>query len=161
MSKVSELQRKVLVEGMDKKSMEKMREKYKDKEIEGVVDSYDAKKMEGMIKFKDEEMGDVKMKFDKDSIKDKEMPEAGMKAKFKMDDKYTEGLRIKEMSCGGVSEEFDVEGAIKALIDTNFSADDKAQGKASNIMKGLLFSDDPKAKAFVKKLDKMLSGMKA
>lgn len=49
--------------------------------------------------------------------------------------------------------EFDVQGAIKSFIDTKWSTDDEARGKVSNLLKGLLFSDDPKAKKFVKDLD--------
>lgn len=57
------------------------------------------------------------------------------------------------------SEEFDVQKAISSLIDTNFSGSDEEQGKASQLMKGLFFSDDPNAKKFIKALDKATSSM--
>ena len=58
-----------------------------------------------------------------------------------------------------LSEQFDVKDAIKSLIDTNFSANDKEKGKAAQLFRGLLFSNDTEAVEFVKKLDKMLSDM--
>lgn len=57
-----------------------------------------------------------------------------------------------------VVEGVDISATIKSLIDTNFSASDEEQGKASQMLKGLLFSEDPIAKKFVKDLDKALSG---
>jgi hypothetical protein len=50
--------------------------------------------------------------------------------------------------------------SIKALIDTNFSADDKEKGKAAELLKGLFYSKDSEAVEFVKNLDAMLSKMK-
>lgn len=50
------------------------------------------------------------------------------------------------------NEEENTEGAIKALIDAKPSDDNSEQGKFVALMKGLAFSDDPKATAFMKKL---------
>lgn len=58
------------------------------------------------------------------------------------------------------NEEFNVEDAIKSLIEINFSASEEEKGKASQLMKGLFFSKDEKAIKFIEKLDKMLSSMK-
>ena len=55
----------------------------------------------------------------------------------------------------------DVDAVIKELIDTSFGGDNESQMKAVQLLKGLATSDDPKANAFMKKLDKMTSGMKA
>lgn len=60
-----------------------------------------------------------------------------------------------------MSEAFDVQAAIKGLIDSNFSGSDDEQGKAAQLMKGLFFSDDPSAKKFVKALDKFTSSLDA
>lgn len=57
-----------------------------------------------------------------------------------------------------IEEAINIGDTIKSLIDTNFSASDEEQGKASQMLKGLLFSEDPIAKKFVKDLDKALSG---
>ena len=57
------------------------------------------------------------------------------------------------------SEAFDVSQAIKSLVDTNFSGSDEEQGKASQLIKGLFFSDDEKAKKFVKKIDQLTSNL--
>lgn len=43
-------------------------------------------------------------------------------------------------------------GAIKALIDAKPSDDNKDQGKFAELIKGLAFSDEPEATAFMKKL---------
>ena len=54
---------------------------------------------------------------------------------------------------GSTNEEDDVKEIIKDLINTNFSADDDAKGKAAQLMRGLFFSDDPAAQKFIKELD--------
>lgn len=54
----------------------------------------------------------------------------------------------------------EAENSIKAIIDTEWSKEDE-KGKALGLFKGLLFSEDPKAKKFMAALDKMTSGMKA
>jgi len=46
----------------------------------------------------------------------------------------------------------DVGSVIQALIDAKPSDDNDAQGKFIQLMRGLAFSDDPKATAFMKKL---------
>ena len=43
-------------------------------------------------------------------------------------------------------------GAIQALVDAKPSDDNADQGKFVSLMKGLAFSDDPQATAFMKKL---------
>lgn len=43
-------------------------------------------------------------------------------------------------------------GALKALADAKPSDDNKDQGKFAELIKGMAFSDDPKATAFMKKL---------
>lgn len=53
----------------------------------------------------------------------------------------------------------DTQDVIKALIDTDFSASDEEKGKAAEMLKGLFFSDDPKAKELIKKLDKWFSSL--
>ena len=68
-------------------------------------------------------------------------------------------LKRAENAKFNADEASDIDKAVKALIDTNFSASDEAQGKAAQLFKGLLLSEDPKAKKFVKKLDKALSAM--
>lgn len=48
----------------------------------------------------------------------------------------------------------DVNKIIKDLGDTNWSTDNEAQMKAVELLKGLAFSDDPKANEFMKAVDK-------
>lgn len=55
--------------------------------------------------------------------------------------------------------EEDIKKIIKDFIDTNWSKGDK--GKAVALFKGLVYSDDKKAKKFVKDLDKLTSTMEA
>ena len=45
-----------------------------------------------------------------------------------------------------------IDGVIQALVDAKPSDDNADQGKFVSLMKGLAFSDDPKATAFMKKL---------
>ena len=59
-----------------------------------------------------------------------------------------------------VLEEVDSSKVIKDLIDTNWSKDKESAGKAVALLKGLAFSDDPKANKFIKDLDKLTNGMK-
>jgi hypothetical protein len=62
--------------------------------------------------------------------------------------KYKEGVLVVE----GV----DVEKVIKTLVDTKPSNDNSEQGKFVELMKGLAFSDDPKATAFMSKVMKRI-----
>ena len=48
--------------------------------------------------------------------------------------------------------EADIDSVIQALIDAKPSDDNKDQGKFVQLMRGLAFSDDPKATAFMKKV---------
>lgn len=50
------------------------------------------------------------------------------------------------------NEAADVDGVIQALIDASPSDDNAEQGKFVALMKGMAFSDDPKATAFMKKV---------
>lgn len=54
----------------------------------------------------------------------------------------------------------DVDQVIKSLIDTNFSASEEEKGKAAEMLKGLFFSEDPKAQELIKKLDSWFSSLK-
>lgn len=56
--------------------------------------------------------------------------------------------------------EADIEGMIDTIINTNWSGDDKEQMRAISLMKGLATSDDPKARKFMKALDKSTSDLK-
>jgi hypothetical protein len=60
--------------------------------------------------------------------------------------------RFKTSEAKKVDEAEDVDGAIKALIDAKPSDDNAEQGKFVALMKGMAFSDDPKATAFMKKV---------
>lgn len=51
------------------------------------------------------------------------------------------------------------DSAIQALIDTKFSSSDEENGKAAQILKGLFFSEDPKAKKLIAKLDNWFSSL--
>ena len=55
---------------------------------------------------------------------------------------------------------FDIEKGINDLIGTDFSASDEAKGKAASLLKGLFFSDDPKAVELIEKMDKWFSSLK-
>jgi hypothetical protein len=55
-------------------------------------------------------------------------------------------------------EEFSVSKAVKEVIETNWSSDSD-KGKFVTLIKGLVFSEDPKAKQFVKDLDDLTSKM--
>lgn len=57
------------------------------------------------------------------------------------------------------NEEADVDAIIKELVDTGWSGSNEEQMKAVQLLKGLATSDDPKANAFMKKLDKFTSNM--
>lgn len=50
------------------------------------------------------------------------------------------------------NEAVDVDKVIKALVDAKPSSDNAEQGKFVQLMRGLSFSDDPKATNFMKKL---------
>ena len=69
--------------------------------------------------------------------------------------------RLLKESETKVEEAVDVDKIIKELIDTGWSGSNKEQMKAVQLLKGLATSDDPKSNAFMKKLDKFTSGMKA
>ena len=49
--------------------------------------------------------------------------------------------------------------AIKAIIKTNWGGDNKEQGKAAELIKGLSFSDSSIANAFMKDLNKVTDAM--
>lgn len=51
------------------------------------------------------------------------------------------------------TEEFDVSNAIKEVIETNWSESDDEAGKVVGLLKGLIFSEDAKAKKFIKAVD--------
>lgn len=61
---------------------------------------------------------------------------------------------------GVVTVDEDVDQIIKDLIDTEFSSSDEEKGKAAEMIKGLFFSEDPKAKEMIVKLDKWFSSLK-
>jgi len=50
--------------------------------------------------------------------------------------------------------EVDVNKIIKDLGDLNWSKSNETQGKGVSLMRGLAFSDDPKANEFMKAVDK-------
>jgi hypothetical protein len=54
----------------------------------------------------------------------------------------------------------DIQEIIKDFIDSKWSAE-ADKGKATGLFKGLIYSDDAKAKKFVKALDALTSKMKA
>ena len=60
-----------------------------------------------------------------------------------------------------ITEAVKIDGIIKELIDTSWSGDNASQMKAVQLLKGIATSDEPAANAFMKKLDKFTSGMKA
>jgi len=64
----------------------------------------------------------------------------------------------------GKNEDEKTSGAIQALVDAEPSDDNAEQGKFVSLMKGLAFSDDAQATAFMKKLmgkiDKSFVGKK-
>lgn len=53
----------------------------------------------------------------------------------------------------------DVEKVIKDLIDTNWSKDKDSAGKAVQLIRGLVYSDDPMSTKFIKDLDKKTNEM--
>jgi len=61
---------------------------------------------------------------------------------------------------GVVAVDEDVDQIIKDLIDTEFSSSEEEKGKAVEMIKGLFFSEDPKAKEMIGKLDKWFSSLK-
>lgn len=61
---------------------------------------------------------------------------------------------------GVVAVDEDVDQIIKDLIDTEFSSSEEEKGKAAEMLKGLFFSEDPKAKEMISKLDKWFSSLK-
>lgn len=69
--------------------------------------------------------------------------------------------KIKAPEKKETNEAVDVDKIIKELIDTGWSGSNEEQMKAVQLLKGLATSDDPKSNAFMKKLDKFTSGMKA
>lgn len=60
-----------------------------------------------------------------------------------------------------IKEQEETEEIVKDLIDTKWSKDDDSAGKAVNLLKGLAFSDDEKAKQFIKDLDELTSTLDA
>lgn len=55
--------------------------------------------------------------------------------------------------------EADVAEIIKDLKDTKFSASDEEKGRAANLLKGLFFSEEEKAKKLISKLDAWFSSI--
>lgn len=55
----------------------------------------------------------------------------------------------------------DTQAIIQELISTNWSGSNDEQGKAAQLFKGLAFSDDPAANAFMKKVDEFTSSLNA
>jgi len=55
----------------------------------------------------------------------------------------------------------DISKLVDAFINTNWSKSPEDAGKAINLLKGLVFSKDPKAQKFIKDLDKLSNSMKA
>lgn len=53
----------------------------------------------------------------------------------------------------------DVGKIIEDLIKTEWSGSKEETGRAVSLMKGLAFSDDPKAKKFMQAVDKFTSGL--
>ena len=53
----------------------------------------------------------------------------------------------------------DVGQVIDTLINTSWGGSNEEQGKAVQLLKGLAFSDDPKANKFMQALDKFTSGL--
>jgi len=53
-----------------------------------------------------------------------------------------------------------VDDTIKELMDTKWSGSNEEQGKAIQLLRGLAFSDSPKANKFMKELDDATSSMK-
>lgn len=49
-------------------------------------------------------------------------------------------------------EKSDIDGVIKAVVDAKPSSDNKDQGRFVSLMRGLAFSDDPKATKFMSKV---------
>lgn len=75
-----------------------------------------------------------------------------------MKDKYTK-FENKNPQAPALMEEVDVGSVINELITTSWGGDNASQGKAVELLKGLAFSDDPKANAFMQKLDAFTSGL--
>ena len=82
-----------------------------------------------------------------------------IKANKPMDGSKTYSITDKGKNV--LEEAVDVGAVIKELIDTGWSGNNEEQMKAVQLLKGLATSDDPKSNAFMKKLDKFTSGMKA
>jgi len=58
------------------------------------------------------------------------------------------------------NEAVDVKKIIQELIDTNWSKDNDAQGKAIQLLRGLAFSEEAASNAFMKKMDAFTSSLK-
>lgn len=52
-----------------------------------------------------------------------------------------------------------IDQVIKSIKDTEWSGSDEEQMKALELLKGVFLSKDPKAKSFIKALDKATSNM--
>ena len=75
-------------------------------------------------------------------------------------DKDTENKEVEEESEDEEElneAEVAVEKIIKDLVDSDLSSTNEEQGKFSEIIKGLAFSNDPKSNAFMKGLDKVVT----
>ena len=62
---------------------------------------------------------------------------------------------------GNMNEKVDIDKIINDLINTGWSKDNESQMRAVQLLKGIALSDEPKANAFMKKLDQFTSNMKA
>jgi hypothetical protein len=58
------------------------------------------------------------------------------------------------------SDDAKVQGIIDTVVNTKWSGSNEEQGKALELMKGLAFSDNPKANEFLKKIDDFTSSLK-
>ena len=58
------------------------------------------------------------------------------------------------------NEAVDVKKIIQELIDTDWSKDNDAQGKAIQLLRGLAFSEEAASNAFMKKMDAFTSSLK-
>lgn len=96
-------------------------------------------------RFEDEKIEEEKV----EKVVEEQKEEDGIK----YESRFEEEEKIEEA-------EFNVEKAIEDFINLQWHTDDDARGKVSNILKGLLFSDDPKAKKFVKDLDEASNKLK-
>ena len=80
--------------------------------------------------------------------------------KIKLNKSQSETLGLKENQEIEVIQEqdsIDVRKIIKDIVDTDLSVSNEQQGKFSQMIKGLAFSDDPLSNKFMKEVDKMIT----